>query len=85
MNRAGTRIGLNFVNHGAAPADEVHFTIVYGGVSRRLWDRGTFSHGVQIAHVFTANYDRYMGRLLPENCYADYAHFSDGTTWTAPH
>ena len=84
MNRVGAGVGLDFVNHRGAPADMVHFIFVYGGKSRGLLDRGRFSPKVLISHLFSVIYDRYMGHDSPERCYADFVHFSDGTTWTAP-
>ena len=80
--RTGTKIKMNFINLQAAPADVVHFTIVYGGVTREITDRGTFSQGVRIAHIFPVEYGM-LGPSLPEKCVVDYVHFSNGTTWSS--
>ena len=79
--RTGTKIAIIFSNLQAEPADEVHFTIVYGGVTREITDRGTFSHGVRIVHIFPVEYTL-LGPWWPERCVANYVHFSNGTTWT---
>ena len=80
--RTGTKIAINFINLQAAPADVVHFTIVYGGITREITDRGTFSHGVRIAHIFPVEYSM-LGSSRPEQCVVDYVHFSNGATWTS--
>jgi hypothetical protein len=77
-------IELSFTNQGAAPADEVRFTVVYAGRTEQITDRGAFAQNVRIDHAFAGFYNvRYRGPS-PSICRVDYVGFSDGTAWPEP-
>jgi hypothetical protein len=73
---------LAFTNRRPAPADEIRFTVEYGGRTEHITDRGTFSQNVRIDHAFNGFFNaRYQN--LPPTCTIDYVQFRDGSTWTA--
>ena len=74
-------IVLVFTNRRAVPADEVRFTVEYGGRTEHVSDRGTFSQNVRIEHAFSGFYNVRYGSP-PPNCTVDYVEFRDGTVWT---
>jgi hypothetical protein len=74
---------ISFTNDRLVAADEVSFTIEYGGRSEHVTDKGVFSPDVPVEHGFNGLYDaRYRGPT-PTRCSVDYVHFLDGSSWAA--
>jgi hypothetical protein len=66
------------------PADEIWFTIEYGGRTEHLTDKGIFSPNVRIAHEFNGFYNTKYHAPTPSGCSVDYVHFSNGSSWSRP-
>jgi hypothetical protein len=73
---------VTFTNERRVPADEVSFTIEYGGRTERFIDKGAFSPDVRIEHAFNGFYDANYRGPTPTRCGVDYVHFSDGSSWS---
>jgi hypothetical protein len=73
---------LAFTNRRAMPAQEVRFTVEYGGHTEHIVDRGTFSQNVRIDHSFNGFFNvRYRGPA--PSCTVDYVEFQDASVWMA--
>jgi hypothetical protein len=71
---------LAFTNRRATPAEEVRFTVQYGGHTEHIVDRGTFSQNVRIDHSFNGFFNvRYRGTA--PSCRVDYVEFEDASVW----
>jgi hypothetical protein len=75
-------IELVFTNRRATPADEIRFTVVYGGRAEHIIDRGTFSQNVRVDHAFSGFYNAPYRDSAP-SCSIDYVEFRDGSVWMA--
>jgi hypothetical protein len=73
---------LAFTNRRAMPAEEVRFTVQYGGHTEHIVDRGTFAQNVRIDHAFNGFFNvRYAGPA--PTCRVDYVEFRDASVWMA--
>jgi hypothetical protein len=73
---------LAFTNRRAMAADEIRFTVQYGGRTEHIVDRGTFSQNVRIDHSFNGFYNVRYGGPSP-SCTVDYVEFRDASVWMA--
>ena len=80
---ANKSLTLTFTNRRPVAADEVHFTVEYGGKVARITDKGTFSQDIGIRHAFDAFPAQlyYSYGFWPKDCSVNYVHYSDGTAW----
>jgi hypothetical protein len=73
---------LAFTNRRATPAEEVRFTVQYGGHTEHIVDRGIFSQNARIDHSFNGFFNvQYRGPA--PSCKVDYVKFQDASVWTA--
>jgi hypothetical protein len=72
---------LSFVNGQDAVATQVVFDVERDGERMRITDRGRFSRGVTIEHVFGGIGSLYGGGTT--TCTVAAVTFADGTAWTA--
>jgi len=73
---------LAFTNRRATPAEEVRFTVQYGGHTEHIVDRGIFARNVRIDHWFNGFFNvRYAGPA--PSCRVDYVEFQDASVWMA--
>jgi hypothetical protein len=73
---------LSFVNGADAAATQVAFDVVHDGMRTTVLDRGRFSKGVPIEHIFDDVSGTYGdGGAV---CTVTAVTFADGRRWTAP-
>jgi hypothetical protein len=75
---------LTFRNTGDAVATEVAFDVVHGGEHTTVIDRGRFSKGVAIEHVFYNEIPEGGYSRIPDACSVAGVTFADGRRWSAP-
>ncbi|MDB5040291.1 MAG: hypothetical protein JWN27_1017 [Candidatus Eremiobacteraeota bacterium] len=74
---------LTFVNTDDAAATHVTFDVKHGGAHTVVTDRGRFSKGVAIEHLFDEGFDNGYDRTA-DACAVTAITFADGRRWTAP-
>jgi hypothetical protein len=73
---------LTFLNTDDAPATQVTFNVTHDAENTVVTDRGRFSKGVPIEHLFDAFSGTYDDG--PATCAVAAITFADGHRWTAP-
>ena len=74
-------VSISFVNEDSKPVTSVSFDVTDGHKTSRLVDRGTFSSGVAINHLFDAR--QFPNANSSVTCTLDSVSFADGTEWEA--
>jgi hypothetical protein len=74
---------LTFVNSNVSAATQVTFDVKHGGADTVVTDRGRFSKGIPIEHVFDDDFGTGYDRA-PDMCSVVAITFADGRRWTAP-
>ena len=74
---------LTFVNTDDAAATHVTFDVKHGGAHTVVTDRGLFSKGVAIEHLFDDDFGNGYDRG-GDACAIVAITFADGRSWTAP-
>jgi hypothetical protein len=74
---------LSFRNTDDAVATQVSFDVVHGGGHTTVVDRGRFSKGVLVEHVFNDEFGDGFERS-PDACIVAAITFADGRRWVAP-
>ena len=84
INAAGqvaTNLNITYADAQKKAISSVTFAVSDGGTAmKKIVDTGTFSPGVEIAHVFDWPYIE-SGRVT---CKVSAVSYSDGSTWTSP-
>jgi hypothetical protein len=75
---------LTFRNADDAVATEVAFDVRHGGERTTVIDRGRFSKGVAIEHLFVNELPDGGYSRIPDSCSVAAVTFADGRRWTAP-
>jgi hypothetical protein len=74
---------LTFTNTADAAATNVTFDVKHGGADTVVMDRGRFSKGVPIEHIFDDDFGTGYDRAT-DSCSVVAITFADGRRWTAP-
>jgi hypothetical protein len=80
---------IAFTNHGAVTADQLKFQIDFGASRIVIGDSGTFAPNAPTTHTLRDRGSSVVASARPGGsgptvCSVTYAHFTDGTTYTAP-
>lgn len=76
-----TETAISFVNTDPRPIRSVIFEVNDGHQSSQITDKGTFSNGVEISHIFVTPQFGYA--LGGATCKVQAVAFADGSTWQA--